>query len=134
MVFGAVLIPPALGSLTWPVATYLVLSLTVLRIVPVLVALTGSGLLTQTRLFLGWFGPRGLASILFALLVAQEVDGPEAALIVDVATWAVLASVFAHGCSATPWAGWLGARLAAVSEDRPERRPSVVRPTRRSVG
>lgn len=134
VVFGAVLIPPALSTLAWPVIGYVVLSLTVVRIVPVLLALTGSGLLMQTRLFLGWFGPRGLASILFALLVAQQVDGEEAALIVDVATWAVLASVYAHGCTATPWAGWLGARLAAASSNRPEKTPSVVRPTRRSVG
>jgi NhaP-type Na+/H+ or K+/H+ antiporter len=134
VVFGAVLIPPALSSLTWSVAGYVVLSLTVVRMVPVSLALTGSGLLLRTRLFLGWFGPRGLASILFALLVAQEVDGPEAALIVDVATWTVLLSVYVHGASATPWAGWLAARLASVEQGHAEKAPSIVRPTRRSLG
>ena len=134
VVFGAVLIPPALSSLSWPVMGYAVFSLTLVRVLPVLLALLGSGLLVQTRLFLGWFGPRGLATILFALLVAQEVDGPEAALIVDVATWTVLVSVYVHGATASIWTGRLGARLAAAPADHAEAAPSVVRPTRRRLG
>lgn len=76
LVFGAVLVGPVLDEVTWRSAAYAVCSLTAVRLLPVLVALAGSRTLLETRLFLGWFGPRGLASILFALLVVEEVGGP----------------------------------------------------------
>lgn len=112
LVFGAALAAPRLANLTWEIGLYAVASLTVLRVVPVLIALAGSGTLLQTRLFLGWFGPRGLASILFALLVFQELEGSGADTILDVTVWTVLLSIFAHGLSARGWAGRLGNRLA----------------------
>jgi NhaP-type Na+/H+ or K+/H+ antiporter len=67
-----------LDDLTWRVGLYAVLSLTVIRMLPVLLATMGSGTLVETRLFIGWFGPRGLASILFGLIVLEEVHGPGA--------------------------------------------------------
>jgi sodium/hydrogen antiporter len=89
--------------------------------------------LLETRLFLGWFGPRGLASILFALLVSQELEGPAAATILDITVWTVLISVFAHGLSASPWAGRLGVRLADRHHTAAEHGEMPDLPTRRDV-
>ncbi len=117
-VFGAVLAGPSLGDWSWKIGLYAVASLTVVRVVPALVALARSGTLMETRLFLGWFGPRGLASILFALLVSQELEGPGADTVLDIAVWTVLISVYAHGLSASWWAGRLGNRLGNRLGDR----------------
>ncbi|MGB3860432.1 MAG: cation:proton antiporter [Ornithinimicrobium sp.] len=133
ILFGAVIAGPLVSEMSWAIALYVVLSLSVVRMVPVALALIGSGTLGQTRLFLGWFGPRGLASILFALLVMEEVDGPGAQMIFTVATWTVLVSVYAHGVSAGPWAARLGARLAALSDSQPENLPTPAHPTRRRL-
>ena len=111
LVFGATIAGPALDELTWEIAAYAVLSLTVVRMVPVAVSLVGAHLRGDTIAFLGWFGPRGLASILFGLLVLEEAEltnGPEIYLIV---TWTVLLSVFAHGITAAPLSNRYGARL-----------------------
>ena len=72
IVFGAVLLGPALGDVTWSIALYAVLSLTVVRMIPVAIAMIGTGARRPTVAFLGWFGPRGLASIVFAILVLEE--------------------------------------------------------------
>ncbi|GAA4049720.1 cation:proton antiporter [Streptomyces shaanxiensis] len=78
MVFGAVLLGPALQHLTWEIVLYAVLSLTVVRMIPVAVALAGSGLRRPTVAYIGWFGPRGLASIVLGLLLVEEhVPGTE---------------------------------------------------------
>ena len=131
LLFGAVLVGPVLGELTWPIAWYVVTSLTVVRMLPVLLVLTGSGTLLETRLFLGWFGPRGLASILFALLVATELEVPAGDTIFVVAVWTVLVSVFAHGLTARPWAGRLARRLGEETDPMPETEPAPEMPTRR---
>ena len=70
--FGAVMLGPALGDVTWAIAAYAVLSLTLVRVVPVGIAMLGTDARRPTVAFLGWFGPRGAASIVFALLVVQE--------------------------------------------------------------
>ncbi len=132
-VFGAVLAGPALADLTWPIAGYVVLSLTVVRMVPVLVALVGTGTLLETRLFAGWFGPRGLASILFALVVLEELGPDESALIVTTAIWTVLVSVYAHGMTAYPWASRLAGRLGSAPAHQAELEPAPEMPTRRGL-
>ncbi len=133
VLFGAVIAGPLMGPMSWPVIGYVVASLTVVRIVPVVLALLGSGTLLQTKLFIGWFGPRGLASILFALLVMQEVQGDGAELIVTAALWTVLVSVYAHGLTAGPWASRLGAALSEMPDDQAENMDSPVHPTRRTL-
>jgi NhaP-type Na+/H+ or K+/H+ antiporter len=120
VLFGAVLVGPVLDNLTWQIALYVVLSLTVVRIVPVVLSLTASGTFFETRVFLGWFGPRGLASILFALLVVEELDSDAGQTIFTVAAWTVLVSVFAHGLTARAWAGRLARRLNAETDPMPE--------------
>ena len=133
VIFGAVLVGPLLDNLTWQIAVYAIASLTVVRIVPVLISMIGSGTFFETRLFLGWFGPRGLASILFALVVVEELDNPAGQTIFAVAAWTVLISVFAHGLTANAWAGRLAHRLAAETDPMPEMEPATELPTRRHL-
>jgi NhaP-type Na+/H+ or K+/H+ antiporter len=114
LLFGAVLLAPALGELTWPIALYAVASLTVVRMLPVALAMAGAGMRTVTVGFLGWFGPRGLASIVFVLILLERTDLPERSLMLIVVTWTVALSVYAHGLSAGPgatgYANWYHAR------------------------
>jgi hypothetical protein len=72
LVFGAVLLGPQLATMTLPVVVFAVLALTVMRMVPVAVSLIGARLGRPTLLFVGWFGPRGLASIIFTVLIVDE--------------------------------------------------------------
>ena len=101
MIFGAVAVLAALPHITWQVLLYAVLSLTVVRMLPVAVALIGSGTRWQTRAFMGWFGPRGLASVVFGLL-AFERGTPAATTLLTTVALTVALSVFAHGFSANP--------------------------------
>jgi NhaP-type Na+/H+ or K+/H+ antiporter len=75
LAFGSIAVPIALDRITWAVVVYAVLSLTVVRMVPVALALISSGMDRDAVLFVGWFGPRGLASLVFALLALEEI-GP----------------------------------------------------------
>src|SRR5215472_16938742 len=75
LAFGAVVVVPAFKSLTWLGVAYAVLSLTLIRMVPVAIALAGSRIGRTAVAFIGWFGPRGLASVVFALLAQEEIDG-----------------------------------------------------------
>jgi NhaP-type Na+/H+ or K+/H+ antiporter len=122
LIFGAALLGPALEDLTWQIGLYAVLSLTVARMVPVAIAMLGSGARIQTVGFLGWFGPRGLASIVFALIVVDEADIPGARTIALAAYATIGLSVFAHGVTAAP----LASRYARWFESHPEdRRPAM---------
>jgi sodium/hydrogen antiporter len=105
VLFGAVLLGPALGELSWALAGYAVVSLTLVRMLPVAVAMLGSSARAPTLGFMGWFGPRGLASIVFAVIVVEESDLPHEDLIALAIYLTVGLSVFAHGASAAPLAG-----------------------------
>lgn len=120
--FGAVLLRPALDHLTWEVFLYAALSLTVVRMVPVILAMAGSLARPPTLAFLGWFGPRGLASIVFAVIVIEESTLPGESLIVVVAFVTVGLSVFLHGLSAAPLARRYGRWYATHPR---ERRPAM---------
>jgi NhaP-type Na+/H+ or K+/H+ antiporter len=104
LLFGAILLGPALGELTWQLVLYAVLSLTVVRIVPVAIGMLGTHARPPTLAFLGWFGPRGLASIVFAVILIEESNLPHEHLIVLAIYLTVGLSVFAHGLTATPLA------------------------------
>jgi NhaP-type Na+/H+ or K+/H+ antiporter len=103
LAFGAFAVPVVLHDLDWRAVLYAVLSLTLVRMVPVALSLIGSGLDRETVLFIGWFGPRGLASLVFALIALEEA-GPVARQAVAVIALTVLLSVLAHGMSASPLA------------------------------
>ncbi|GHG75470.1 hypothetical protein GCM10017788_40450 [Amycolatopsis acidiphila] len=100
LAFGAVLLSPALAALDWRLACYPIASLTVVRMVPVAPALLGTGARPPTVAFVGWFGPRGLASIVFVLVLVERTGLPERDEILAVVTWTVALSVFAHGTAA----------------------------------
>ncbi|MEU3045959.1 cation:proton antiporter [Streptomyces sp. NPDC006984] len=107
LVFGAVLLGPTLEELSWRVVGYAVLSLTVVRMLPVAVALAGSGLRRPTMAYIGWFGPRGLASIVLGLLVLEEeVHGMD--LLGQVIAVTVGLSVLLHGISSVALANRYG--------------------------
>jgi NhaP-type Na+/H+ or K+/H+ antiporter len=132
LLFGAVLLGPALGDLDWRLVAYAVLSLTVVRLLPVALAMVGTGMRRVTVGFLGWFGPRGLASIVFVLLLLEETELPQRSLLLAAVTVTVALSVYAHGLTA-----WLGAnRYAdwydAHAQDHPAMPESAPVPERRA--
>lgn len=101
---------------------YAILSLTVVRMVPVAVALTGTGLSSATVLFMGWFGPRGLASIVLGLVFLEEearLPGEETIKLAVIVT--VMLSIFVHGFSALPGIDRYARRVAALDAAAPER-------------
>ncbi len=112
VVFGAAVVGQAVGSFSWEVVLYAVLSLTVVRMLPVFLVLTGMKLRTDEKLFMGWFGPRGLASIVFAVIVLNEHLAGGSTIISTVVCTIVL-SVIAHGLSANPLVAALAARIKA---------------------
>ncbi len=117
LLVGSTLAWPALEHLSAATAIYAVLSLTLVRMVPVAISLLGTRLLPVTTLFLGWFGPRGLASVLFGLLILEHTGLPHREELFAVVIVTVLFSVFAHGLTAYPATRWY-ARY--VERRRPE--------------
>jgi sodium/hydrogen antiporter len=110
VVFGAAVVGQSVGSFSWDVVLYAVLSLTVVRMLPVFLVLTGMKLRTDEKLFMGWFGPRGLASIVFAVIVLNEhLTGGSTIISTVVCTIAL--SVIAHGLSANLLVAALASRI-----------------------
>ena len=112
LMFGAVAVGVTWQYLDWRVIAYALTSLTVIRIVPVFLATLGLKLRWDTRLFMGWFGPRGLASIVFVVLVTDETL-PGSEVLATTVTWTILLSVLLHGLSANALSKAYGARIAA---------------------
>jgi NhaP-type Na+/H+ or K+/H+ antiporter len=100
VVFGAAIVLPVLGDLSWAAAAYAALSLTVVRMLPVAVSLVGLRPRPPTVAFLGWFGPRGLASIVFMVIVVEGSDLTHAGTIVVAVVATIVLSVYAHGITA----------------------------------
>jgi sodium/hydrogen antiporter len=128
LAFGALAVPIMLDGFTVPAVLYALLSLTVVRMGPVALATLGSGLDRNTVLFVGWFGPRGLASLVFALLALEDL-GPVADEGVTVIALTVLLSVVAHGLTAAPLATRYG-RFEAAAPGREPSGPTVEIPIR----
>jgi NhaP-type Na+/H+ or K+/H+ antiporter len=109
VVFGAVVVGHSLGSFSWEVMLYALLSLTLARMLPVFLVLAGMKLRSDEKLFMGWFGPRGLASIVFAVMVLKaDLAGGGTIVITVVCT--ILFSIILHGISANPLIAALAAR------------------------
>ena len=117
MVFGAAMLPPALEAMTPIMVVYAVLSLTVVRVVPVALSLMGTGLRWESVAFVGWFGPRGIASVLFALVVLEEANFAGKETVLTVTVIAVLLSIVAHGATAAPMARLFSRRLADMTPE-----------------
>lgn len=109
LVFGAIVIPKAWSSFTLDIWLYALLSLTLVRMLPVYLSLLGTRLDLEVRLFIGWFGPRGLATMVFAVMI-MDADLSAQNTVLATAICTVLLSVLLHGLSATPWATRLGHR------------------------
>ena len=118
-VFGLAVVPVALDYWDGAVWLYAILSLTVIRMLPVAISLTGKKLDLQTVSFIGWFGPRGIASILYLIIVVESLGVPGEtelagyARILSVVALTVLISIFVHGMSAVPLSRLYGKHMAA---------------------
>ena len=131
--FGAVLVPVAFTHFDGRILLYALLSLTLVRMAPVALALLGTGIDRQTVWFVGWFGPRGLASVVFALLAVEELgETPVVAPAIAAVALTVLLSVVLHGVSAGP----LGSRYARYEELAGDAGPAPRsrRPVHRGIG
>jgi NhaP-type Na+/H+ or K+/H+ antiporter len=117
--FGAAVVGQAVGHFSWEIVLYALLSLTLVRMVPVILALTGMKMGADEKLFMGWFGPRGLASIVFAVIVLNE-HLPGGGTIAMTAACTIMLSIIAHGLSANPLVAALGARIKRSEGKAPE--------------
>ncbi len=143
ILFGAVMLVPVLDDLSGTVVLYALLSLTLVRIVPVALAMLGSGARRPTVAFLGWFGPRGLASIVFAVILVEEADLANESVLLNTIFLTIGLSVLLHGLTAAPlaarYAAWFAAHpldaapafeSAPASEHPPHRWAAARRPAR----
>ena len=116
VVFGGIVVARMIDSVTWSALLYAVLSLTVIRMLPVFLCLIGTRTSVADKLFIGWFGPRGLATIVFAVLVLDEkLPGNDTIMLA--AGWTVLLSVIAHGVTANPLVRRMTARRPSVETE-----------------
>jgi NhaP-type Na+/H+ or K+/H+ antiporter len=102
IVFGAVILGSLLDEVTWQIVLYAILSLTVVRMLPVALAMLGTGARRPTVAFLGWFGPRGLASIVFAVILVDDATLRHLDTLLLAITVTIALSVYAHGLTARP--------------------------------
>jgi sodium/hydrogen antiporter len=102
IVFGAVILGSLLDEITWQIVLYALLSLTVARLLPVALAMLGTGARAPTLAFLGWFGPRGLASIVFAVMLVDDTTLPHLDTLLVAIAATIALSVYAHGLTARP--------------------------------
>ncbi|WP_028774949.1 cation:proton antiporter [Shewanella waksmanii] len=117
-IFGLAFAPMTLAYVTVDVLLYALLSLTVLRMLPVMVSLLGAKLDLSTMAFIAWFGPRGIASILYVLIVVHEMGSMEGLeTVYAVVALTVLMSIVAHGLSAQPLANWYSQRQKSASSE-----------------
>jgi len=114
--FGAVMIPQAMATITMNHILFGLLALTVLRMLPVHLSLLGTGVKPVTSAFLGWFGPRGLASILFVLLILEHLSLENQNTMFAIVIVTVALSVILHGLTAGPAARWYGLMMQGMGE------------------
>ena len=121
-IFGATIVIPLFQNFNIKALVYALLSLTVIRMIPVAIAMIRTRTRIDTKLIMGWLGPRGLASVVFTIIALEaghEANVPTDNL-VAMAGWTILLSVLLHGISALPLANWYGRRLESASPDIPE--------------
>jgi NhaP-type Na+/H+ or K+/H+ antiporter len=115
--FGAVVVGQSFAAMSWQIILYSVLSLTLVRMLPVFLVLGRMGLRNDEKLFMGWFGPRGLASIVFAVIVLNaHLPGGDTISMTVVCT--IIMSVVAHGLSANPLVNTLASRIKGTVDAR----------------
>lgn len=129
--FGAVMVVPGFEEVGWREVLFAGLALTVARMLPVALALAGSGFDRATVAFIGWFGPRGLASVVFGLIAVDSLAPTDARLVLGAVTVTVTLSVIAHGLTASPMAQRYGQRVHRLHHSRPEHKPTTMPSVRR---
>jgi NhaP-type Na+/H+ or K+/H+ antiporter len=102
VVFGAVVLGALADEITWQIVVYAIVSLTAVRMLPVALGLVGTGAGAATVGFMGWFGPRGLASIVFGVILLDDADLPHARTLLVATATTIAISVYAHGLTAPP--------------------------------
>lgn len=129
LVFGATLLPDALARAEPVHLVYALFSLTLVRMVPVALALLGAGVKPATGLFIGWFGPRGLATILYVVIVVEDFARDPEGTVAVVASLTAAVSIVLHGVSASPLSELYGRSLGgqAAPEEAKRIQPSPVR-------
>ena len=120
LAFGAIMVVPGFEHAAWQDYVFALLALTLIRMVPVALASLRSGLDRHAVLFIGWFGPRGLASVVFGLIAYDALDAPDAGRVLSVVTITVTFSVIAHGLSASPVAARYSSRVGTTETDSHE--------------
>ncbi len=103
--FGAIMLVPGIEDAGWRDVVFAVLALGIVRMISVGIALAGSGVDRATVAFVGWFGPRGLASVVFALIAVDVLDPETSKVVLAAVTVTVALSVLLHGITASPLAG-----------------------------
>lgn len=109
VIFGAVVVSQEMGKFSWVILLFAILSLTLIRMLPVFLVLIGLRVNTEGKLFIGWFGPRGLANIVFAVIVLNA-NLPNSGVLATAVACTVILSIILHGLSANPWARGYGER------------------------
>jgi NhaP-type Na+/H+ or K+/H+ antiporter len=135
--FGAAMVVPALQRAEWSDLAFAVVALTVVRMVPVALSCLGAGLDRSTVALIGWFGPRGLATVVFTLIAYDALETAEADRVLAVGAITVLLSVVAHGVTAAPFARRYAEHLArrpSPVADLPEGRATGAAPRARWLG
>ena len=133
LLFGAVMVFPTLSEATWQMWLYAVCSLTVVRMLGVGISTSSLKLQLDTILFIGWFGPRGIASIVYGLSIVENENLQGSELIFSTMVVTVFISVFAHGLTAFPGANWYANRISNkehIHETMPEMKPVEEMPVR----
>ena len=118
--FGAVMLVPGLKDVSWRDLVFAALALTALRMIPVALALLGAGLDRVTVVFVGWFGPRGLASVVFGLIAVDSLAPEQSSVVLGAVTLTVALSILLHGITASPLAARYGTYAARLHPERPE--------------
>jgi NhaP-type Na+/H+ or K+/H+ antiporter len=126
ILFGAAVFDQTIARISWQACAYAVLSLTVMRMLPVWLALAGSGVTPAGKLFLGWFGPRGLASVVFAVIVL-DAGLPDGELLATTVALTVFLSILAHGLTANRFAHSFAGRLGTAAGPTVQEAPSLTK-------
>ena len=115
---GAMLLPAAMQHFTWNCLLFSIFALTIMRMLPIAISVIGLKLGLHTTAFIGWFGPRGLASVLFLLIVMQSTDLVRESELLAAVALTVTLSIILHGVSAAPWARIYGRTVGATAANR----------------
>ncbi|GAA1419606.1 cation:proton antiporter [Catellatospora coxensis] len=114
-VFGSLIVPAFMDGLEWRVFAYAFLSLTLIRMLPVALSLLGSHVPWRERWALGFWGPRGLDSMVLGIIALEQLSGLDADWVADVVVVVISLSILIHGLSARYFASWWDRRSRALA-------------------